>query len=91
MEPTEITEAKARSHTCSHCGAPDSYRVEQVDDPVFCGTNVVLVPLTAEVCMYCGNELIDVPAMQKLDAAYAKLKSGDLSGWERVGEVYKAS
>jgi hypothetical protein len=91
VEPTFEQAAENVGHgSCSHCGAPDTYVIEMVEEPITVGCNTVIVTVQADVCGVCGWRLFDETNMSKLQTARFRLEDGDTAGMMPVGTVYHA-
>lgn len=75
---------------CPRCGHEGTLEAHEIEEPITVGANVVLIPLRAGVCSYCGERVFDPVAMARIDAVIAEAQSGHLATLTHVGEVYRA-
>jgi YgiT-type zinc finger domain-containing protein len=75
---------------CPRCGHEETLVAQVVEEPITVGENVVIVPLRAGVCSYCGERVFDPEAMARIDAAIIEVRSGNVAALTHVGEVYRA-
>ena len=74
---------------CLRCGHENTFEAREVEEPITVGNDVVLVPLRAGVCSFCGERVFDTVAMAKIDAAIAQVRAGNVAALTRVGEVFR--
>ncbi|HEY7091930.1 MAG TPA: YgiT-type zinc finger protein [Ktedonobacterales bacterium] len=74
---------------CPRCGHEQTFEAREVEEPITVGNDVVLVPLRAGVCSFCGERVFDTVAMAKIDAAIAQVRAGNVAALKHVGEVYR--
>jgi hypothetical protein len=60
-----------------------------IEEEIKSGTDIVLVPMDALVCMNCGERYYDRKTMRKIEDVRSKLKQKDLKV-EEVGKVLRA-
>jgi YgiT-type zinc finger domain-containing protein len=75
---------------CPRCGHEDTLEARDIEEPITVGENVVIVPLRAGMCSYCGERVIDPLAMARIDAVISQVRSGKVTALTDVGEVYRA-
>ena len=73
---------------CVICKSSD-IQTKMIEEEIKSGTDIVLVPMDALVCMNCGERYYDRKMMRKIEDIRSKLKQKDLKV-EEVGKVLKA-
>lgn len=75
---------------CPTCGRIGTLAVADIEEPVYVGSTVVIVPVRAAVCSNCDDHIYDPEAQGKLDAAAKTIREGRVNTLVHVGEVYHA-
>jgi YgiT-type zinc finger domain-containing protein len=73
---------------CPRCGWENSFTIREIEIVLRVRTDTITVKVTAGVCTHCGEEILDKTASDILDAAVQKLRDGDTSQLQHVGEAY---
>lgn len=73
---------------CVICKSSD-IQMKMIEEEIKSGTDIILVPMDALVCMNCGETYYDRKTMRKIEDIRSKLKQKDLKV-EEVGKVLRA-
>lgn len=73
---------------CVYCGHSDIIRKE-VKATVNWGTDSVIMPVVAEVCMHCGEHYYDQKTAALFDEIRTKLSAGKVEDFKAVGKVFQ--
>lgn len=76
--------------TCPRCGI-GTLSLATVNETLRVGTNAVEVTVEANVCNYCDEHWLDLAAQTVIDTVIRRLRTGDMSHLEAIGELYRAS
>ncbi|MGO8950949.1 MAG: YgiT-type zinc finger protein [Ktedonobacterales bacterium] len=75
---------------CPRCGI-GTLSPATVNETLRVGANAVEVTVDANVCSYCDEHWLDLAAQTIIDTAIRRLRDGDTSHLEAIGELYRAS
>jgi YgiT-type zinc finger domain-containing protein len=71
---------------CLHCGGTD-LEAREVEELVSVDADGVRLRVPATVCLRCGERYFDPDTVRRFEEVRGRLRSGDVSGLRKVGEV----
>lgn len=78
---------KPFSH-CTNCGGRHLTE-KTVEQTVRGGNNMASVPVSALVCLDCGERLYDAKTVKRLEEVKRRLERGEVQGFQPIGQMYR--